>query len=210
MKIYTSPFSSNARKVIVTAAELALAPELITVDLPKGEQRKPEFLALNPSGKVPVLVDGDFVLTESHAIMMYLADKAPNQKLYPTEPRARADSHRWLFWSANHFGPAIATLNFEHMVKKIAGLGEPDPALIAHGEALFHESARILDAHLATREWLVGSSFTLADIAVGVPLVCTQSARLPVQSYAHIEAWFGRIQQRDSWKQSQPRDVRPG
>lgn len=200
MKIHFSPFSSNARKVLMTARELGLAPELVLVNLAKGEQRKPEFLALNPNGKVPLLVDGDFALSESQAIMAYLADTTPGQTLYPPDPRARALVNQWMFWSANHFGPAISMINCERVVKKMIGQGPPDEEMVARGEALFHGFAKILDAHLADRIWLCGGALSLADISVGCPLMIAVPAALPLEPYAHLRAWFARVQERDSWR----------
>ena len=202
MKIYHSPFSSNSMKVRMTAHELGIALELVHVDIAKGEQRKPECVALNPNGKVPLLVEGDFVLSESQAIMAYLADKTPGHMLYPTELRARADVNKWMFWSANHWGPAISMINWERMVKKFLGLGDPDPAVVARGEALFHDFAKVLDAHLAGREWLAGESLTLADIAVGCPLMVAVPAQLPLASYPNVQRWFARVQALDAWKKA--------
>ena len=202
MMIYHSPFSSNAKKVLMTALQLGLDHERVNVDLSKGEQRKPDFVALNPNGKVPVLVDGDLVLSESQAIMAYLADKAPNQTLYPTELRARADVNRWMFWSANHWGMAISMLNWERQVKKFLGLGDPDPAQVARGETMFHELARVLDVHLAKREWISGNSLSLADISVGCPLMVAAPAQVPLATYANIQRWFARVQELDSWKKT--------
>jgi glutathione S-transferase len=200
MKLYTSPFSYNSRKALVTAIHLGFEPEVVPVDLAKGEQRKPDFLALNPSGKVPVLVDDDFVVTESQAIMIYLAEKAAGQKLYPSDLRARTSVNRWLFWSANHWGVAISMLNFERMVKRFIGQGEPDPAQVARAEALFHSFARVLDDHLAKRDWLVQNAVSLADISAGCPLTAAGTAQLALDDYGHIRKWFARIEQLDAWK----------
>lgn len=202
MKLYTSPFSSNARKAVMAAHELGLSPQLVHVDLAKGEQRQPELLALNPNGKVPVLVDGDFVLFESQAIMAYLADAAPGQALYPTDLRSRAHINQWMFWSANHFGTAISMLNWERAVKAFLGLGPPDEAIVARGEGLFHDFAKVLDAHLADRTWICGDALSLADISVGCPLMVAVPASLPLEPYANVRAWFSRLSARDSWRAS--------
>lgn len=201
MKIYHFPFSANARKVLITAYQLGLSPELVLVDLPKGGHRKPEYLALNPNGKVPVLVDEDFVLYESHAIMAYLADKV-GSSLYPKDLRARADVNKWLFWSSSHWGQAIATINFERMVKKFLGQ-EADPAQIARGEAMFHDHAKILDAHLATRAWISGDDVTLADLSIGGMLVVAVPAQLPLTPYTNIQKWFARVRELDAWKKAE-------
>ncbi|WP_394828985.1 glutathione S-transferase family protein [Pendulispora albinea] len=202
MKLYVSPYSYNARKALVTAFQLGLSPERIVVDLVKLEQRAPAYLALNPSGKVPVLVDGDFVLCESQAIMAYLADATPGQSLHPTELRARAQVNRWMFWSANHWGVAISMINWERAVKKAIGAGEPDAAQIARGEGLFHDFSKVLDAQLAGRTWLAGDTLSLADISVACPLMVAAAAQLPIQPYRNIGAWFERVQSLDAWKRA--------
>lgn len=202
MKLYVHPLSSNSRKVTVTAALLGLEAERVLVELAKGQQYSPEHLALNPNGKVPVLVDGDFVLSESHAIMAYLADTTPGQSLYPTELHARADVNKWLAWCASHWMPPIGMLNFERMVKKFRGLGEPDPVFVAYGEQTFHTFAKVLDQHLAKNEWLTASRLTLADIATATPLMAAKTAALPLEPYVNIVRWFGKVQELDAWKKT--------
>ena len=89
------------------AALLGIELKLQSVELAKGAQRTPEYLAITPTGKVPVLADGDFVVHESSAIMIYLAETKPGNTLYPAERRARAEVNRWLFWAANLWAPAV-------------------------------------------------------------------------------------------------------
>ena len=110
MRLYYHPRSSNSRRVLLTAHHLGLNLELAMVDLSRGEHKTPEFLRLNPNGKIPILVDRAFQLWESHAIMQYLADDSPEQDIYPREVSARADVNRWLFWSAYHFAPAAGLI----------------------------------------------------------------------------------------------------
>ena len=202
MKLYHHPYSSNARKAVMAAKllDIDLACEL--VDLASGAQRKPEFLKLNPNGMVPVLVDGDFVLWESNAIITYLADSKPGNTLYPSERKARANVDRWLFWAANHWGPAISILSFENMLKKMHGLGDPDPAQIERGETFFKKFAGVLDAHLAANPWVAGETMTLADISIAAPLMYTEMSKLPVEGFDHVKAWFERVQALDAWKQT--------
>src|SRR5690349_8528122 len=114
MRLYHHPFSSNARRAVITALELNIPLELVLVDLLKREQRQPAFLARNPAGRVPVLEDGAVILPESHAIMLYLATKSPGQSLYPADVPSQAQVNRWMFWSAAHFQPAISVLTWEH------------------------------------------------------------------------------------------------
>jgi len=204
MKLYQHPFSSNARKAVMTAKLLGIELDYELVDLASGAQRNPEFLALNPNGMVPVLVDDDFVLWESNAITTYLADTKPGNTLYPSERKARANVDRWLFWAANHWGPAISILSFENMLKKMLGLGDPDPAQLERGETFFKKFAGVLDAHLAANHWVAGDVMTLADITLAAPLMYTQMAKLPVEGFANIKTWLERVQALDAWKQTAP------
>lgn len=207
MRLYHHPMSSNARRAVMTALHLGALPkapavELVTIDLAKGQQREPAFMRMNPNGRVPVLEDDGFFLTESHAIMQYLAEKTPGQDLYPTELRARADVNRWLFWNAHHFQPAMSVLSWERLVKPMTGRGPTDPVEEKRGEVLVADVARVLDAHLAGREWVVGGSLTLADLALSTPLMTMIPARLPVTEHANLQAWLARVQQLDVWKRT--------
>jgi glutathione S-transferase len=202
MRLYYHPFSSNARRAVITAFELNTPVELVLVDLAKREQRQPAFLARNPAGRVPVLEDGGLVLPESHAIMLYLAERSAGQTLYPSDLQAQAQVNRWMFWCASHFQPAISVLNWERVVKKLAGLGTPDPSEIVRGERLVQETAALLDSHLASREWVAGPALTLADISLATPLMTTAAAQLPVTQFKHLQSWFARIQARESWQRT--------
>lgn len=209
MRLSFHPLSSCSRRVLLTVRHLDLPVELELVDLTKQQQLEPAYRALNPNGKVPTLVDGDFVLWESHAIQVYLAETAPPEKaelLYPAanDPRGRADVNRWLFWSANHFTPAIGVLNRENMIKRLVGGGAPDPAEVARGEKLFLDCARVLDAHLATREHVAQGRLTLADFALAAPLMSTIPAKLPVADLRHLRRWFEGVQALEAWKQTEP------
>jgi len=202
MRLYHHPMSSNARRAVMTAVHLGLKLDLTVVDLAKGAQRDPQFLRMNPNGKVPVLDDDGFFLTESHAIMQYLADKTPGQTLYPQELRARADVNRWLFWSAQHFQPAVSVLGWEHLVKPILGMGDADPAQVKLGNGLVSACAAILDAHLAGKSWISGDALSLADYAIATPLAYIQQAKLPVSEHTNVLAWFARVQELEAWKRT--------
>src|SRR5439155_10765431 len=137
------------------------------VDLTK--PRTAAYLALNPTGRTPTLVDGDFVLSESNAILQYIASKAPNS-LWPNDARTRADIMRWQCWQLAHWGKeACEPLIFNRLVKKILNLGPPDEAAVAKGTNSFHKEATMLDGHLGKQPYLVGKEITLADFAVAGP-----------------------------------------
>jgi glutathione S-transferase len=199
MKLYHSPQSSNARKIRIAAALLDIPLDLELVEIHKGAQRRPEFLALNPMGKVPVLVDGDLILTESAAILIYLAESKPGATLYPTEPRVRAEVHRWLFWGASHFSPALAALAWETKLKKMYRLGEPEPAQVKRQTEQIQALGKVLDTHLTAREWIAGPNLTLADIGVGTTFFGAAPGG-PLAPFGHIQAWFGRLRALEAWK----------
>ena len=203
MRLYQHPMSANSRAATLAALALKAPVEMVFVDLAKGEQRLPAYLKLNPNHRVPVLEDGEFVLWESRAIMQYLADKTPGQTLYPTDARARADVNRWLFWSGQHFSPAVGIFFWENLVKPMIGRGAPDPAELKRGEPLFNEFAAVLDQHLLDRKWVVGESVTLADLSIAVAWACAAPGKAPVAWYANVQRWFLRIQELDVWQQTE-------
>ncbi|MBO1114270.1 glutathione S-transferase family protein [Bordetella petrii] len=205
MRLYYHPVSSNSRRVLLTAIILEAKLELITVDLLKGEHRTGAYLRINPNGKVPLLDDDGFLLWESHAIMQYLADKRGAEALYPQDIQLRADINRWLFWSAYHFTPAVGIISRERISKKmVGGTGGPDPAEIARGEALIFASAKVLDEHLADKQWVAQDRLTLADLAIASPLMHTEAAKLPIAAYEHLQRWFAQVRALDAWQKSEP------
>lgn len=202
MRLFHHPFSSNARRVVL-AAELLGAPlDLVEVDLMSEGDRK-RLHEINPNGKVPVLQDEDFLLWESCAIMQYLADKTPGQTLYPQEVQARADVNRWMFWACQHYSPAIGVLTWENIWKGMTGSGDADPKEVARGNDEVHTFGAILDTRLAERQWLVGDTLTLADIAVAAPMMYIDRANVPLRGFRNAMRWFAQIEQLDAWKQTQ-------
>jgi glutathione S-transferase len=205
MKLYGFPPSPNTWKVRAVAAHLGIPLELEFVDLAKGQSRAPEFLALNPTGRTPVLVDGDFTLWESNAIMQYIAGQTTNS-LWPDDARTRADIMRWQSWQLAHWGPgACEPLIFERVVKAFLNLGPPDAAIVAKGTDAFNREARVLDAHLSRQPYLAGNDLTLADFSVASLLFHAAKAELPLAPYAHVREWFGRVSALPAWHDTAPR-----
>jgi glutathione S-transferase len=203
MKLYGFPPSPNTRKVQAVAAHLGIALEFQFVDITKGQSRTPEFLAINPNGRAPVLTDGDFTLWESNAIMQYIAGKKPNT-LWPEGARVRADIARWQFWQVAHWQEGCAAFLFENMVKKFLGLGETDVAVLKKAEVAFHRDAAILDAHLGKNQFLATGALTLGDFSVASYLHYAVAARLPWERYKNIQAWYARIEALPAWQQTKP------
>ena len=132
-------------------------------------------MPLNPNGKVPVPVDGDFVLWESRAINGYLASLRPERGLYPADAKMRAVIDQWSYWQAVHLGPAVQRVVFERMMKPAFGMGEPDEKAVAGHFKEVDQFLPILDAGLAGKEWVVGA-LSLARLRPGehvrLPLAC--------------------------------------
>ena len=199
MKLYNANLSPNAMRVRAVANELGIALEVIDVDLRSGGNRTKEFLALNPNGKVPVLVDGDFVLWESRAINAYLATTKPERGLYPADPRKRAIVDQWSYWQAVHFGPAVQRVVFERLLKSRFGRGEPDENAIEGQLKEIAQFLPVLDANLAGKDWVAGA-LSLADFAVGSTLVYGKAAGISLAEAPNVAAWMERLDARPSWQ----------
>jgi glutathione S-transferase len=204
MKLYGFPPSPNTWKVRAVANHLGVPLELEMVDLTKGASHTPTYLALNPTGRTPTLVDGDFKLWESNAIMNYIAGKTANS-LWPNDPRARADIARWQCWQLAHWGSeACQPLTFQRFVKKLFNMGPPDEAAIAKATEAFNREAAMLDAHLAKQPYLTGKNVTLADFAVAAGLFYAKQAEMPIGPYANLRAWFDRVAALPCWRETAP------
>jgi glutathione S-transferase len=200
MKLYDFAFSPNCRKVRAVAYELEVFLESVHVDLVKGGSRTPAFLAMNPNGRVPVLVDDDFVLFESTAILRYLSGKK-GCALVPTTLRGQADVDRWLAWQLAHLGPAMSKVAFERIVKKLTGQGAPDEAAIAAGSAEFAKLTALLDGALETRDYLA-ETLSLADFALASHYSLASMCGLDIAPYPRVHAWLARMLGRDSMKRA--------
>ena len=202
MKLYAFPPSPNTWKVRAVASYVGVPLELEIVDLTK--PRSAAYLAINPGGRTPTLVDGDFTLTESNAIMQYIASQKPNS-LWPDDARARADIMRWQCWQLAHWGSdACVPLVFNRLVKKILNLGPPDAAAVAKATAAFNKEAALLEAHLAKQSYLVGKEVTLADFSVAANLLYAKEAELPLGPYSRVQEWLGRVSALPCWRETAP------
>lgn len=203
MKLHGNPLSPNSRRAAMVAQHLGLAIDVAVVDF--ANLKKPEFLALNPNGRVPVLVDGDFVLDESRAIMQYLASKKPEAGLLPADEKGRADAVRWQFWDAEHFSAPLSTIAFEKLLKPMMGLGEASASAVNDALARYERAAKVIDAHLGKHEWLAGKGLTVADLSVAASLTYAGPCDVPLAPYPNLSAWFGRIRELPAWKATEPK-----
>jgi glutathione S-transferase len=206
MKLYHFP-SPNPQKVHVALLELELECELVPIDLTKGEQRQPAFLALNPCGRVPVLIDGDVTVWDSHAILAYLGDKSgigdKSGKLWPTSAKGRAGALQWLFFLSAHVSLPVTDLAFNRIAAKLLGL-TPDEGAIARGEQSMPAVIGILEGHLAKSKWMLGDDFSLVDCAYGPVLNALEKARFSFADFPDVQTYLDTFRSRPSW-QATPR-----
>jgi glutathione S-transferase len=200
MKLYDFAFSPNCRKVRAVAYELGITLEQVHVDLLRGHQRGPDYLAINPNGRVPVLVDQDFVLWESTAILRYLSAQRGGA-LVPDTARGVADMDRWLAWQLAHLGPALSKVAFERIVKKLTGQGAPDAAAIAAGSADFARLSAVMEAALTERAYLA-ETLSLADFALAAHYSLAPMCGLDLAPFPRLSDWLARLLALDSMKRA--------
>ncbi len=184
--LFRFALSGNAHRVELFLSLLGVDYKSVDVDLAGGEQRKPGFLKLNPEGKVPVLVDGDAVITESTAILIYLAEKYDTGTWLPHGPKGRADVQRWLAVTSHDVasGPAAARL------VGVFGANLDLPAAQAEG----HKLLARLDRQLTGVPFLIGAEPTLADVAVYTYVAHAPEGGISLDDYAKVRAWIVRME----------------
>ena len=197
MQLYHFP-SPNPQKVTFALLELGLDCEKIPVDLAKGGQKRPEFLAVNPAGRVPVLVDGTVKLTESHAILAYLGDKTG--RLWPSSPGGRAEALQWLFYLSHHVMSPAGQVALRIRAKV---LGIPvDEAVVAQGEQALAAPLGVLEAQLAGRKWLMGDEFGLVDCAYCPVLNVIEKAGFNLAAFPKVKAYLDACRARPAWAET--------
>ena len=165
LKILGRVTSINVRKVLWTADLIGIDYENVPWGLPYRDPKVAEFLALNPNGQVPVIIDGDFVLWESNAVVRYLAETR-RSGLWPVTPRERALVDQWLTWQAAELGPRWGYA-VNALLRRQSGL--TDAARIAESVARWSEAMQVLEGHLAGSDgWLANGWISLADIAIAL------------------------------------------
>lgn len=202
LKLYVFPPSPRSFKVLAAASHLGVEHEACFVDLGKGEQRRPEYAAINPNGKVPALEEDGFRLWEANAILQYLAAKRPDSGLLPEDPARRAKVAQWQFWDIGHWEPACAPVLFERCVKPLLGLGEPDAANVERGLAAYARVAPILDSQLGKSRYVAGPELTVADFSLGAALNLAEPAGFALDEYPDMRRWHGELTELPGWRQA--------
>lgn len=180
IKIYGSKMTS-AFRCHVLLKEIGVEWEEVPVDMSKGEHKSAEYLKLNPNGKVPCMVDGDFVLWESMAINKYLAKKYKPELLCDTiENMALID--QWSYWSIVH----VQRYLFEMLM-------DSRPETREKGLTAIAPMHQVLDDHLAGKQFILGDTFTLADINVGTVIVVNRLIKNDISGFPNMVAWLDRL-----------------
>ncbi len=194
--LYGFPMSPNTRRALLALEETGASYRLEPVDLMTGAQRSDAYKALNPTARVPTLVDGDYVLWESNAILVYLADKFPGRLWTGTTPQERGDVARWMFMNAAHLSPANARI-FAHTIR----LPEDQriPRIVEESRAEVDRSLGALELHLSGREWF-GAGFGIADLSIAPTLGFAPMLGISLAPFPAVAAWLARVQARPSWK----------
>lgn len=188
MKLYEFAPTRSIR-VRWALQELGVDFETVQVNLRAGENRRPEFLKLNPAGKLPVLVDGDLVLTESVAIVLYLAEKYPDKGLLPTDLRERAKVNQWLLFAATELEQPlwrIARNKFLYPEDK----RQPGDIPVACED--FKAMADVLEKHMEQRQFVVGDSVTVADLVMAYTLDWANEIHL-LEGFPQLRAYMDRM-----------------
>jgi glutathione S-transferase len=186
--------SQNAWKVRQLLAHLRIPYRTRPVEIFRGEGRRPEFLALNPTGAVPVLeLEDGRTLAESNAILEYLAT---GTRYLPADPWERAQVARWMYFEEDYVQNGLASLRHWTMTGKLA---RRSAEAIAGKRAASVKALRILDAWLGAREFLAGTGYTIADISVYAYVGRADEAGLPLAEYPAVDAWARRVRAQDGF-----------
>jgi glutathione S-transferase len=190
MKLYGDPGSGSTRRVLAALYHIEAEFDFELIDLFKGDNRTPEFLALNPNGMIPVLVDGHVVVYEASAINLYLAEKFGSDLL----PRGyeRSLTLQWMFWAAEHWRQGPPAL-FNERIAKLAMDLPQDPRVIADADASIRKFAAILEEHLNGRRYIIGDKVTLADIDLAATFTHLPRTNPPYAEFPNVMAWHQRL-----------------
>jgi glutathione S-transferase len=197
MKLYGVPMSRAARS-IWAAEEVGVDYELVPTNF-VGDSKTPEYLAINPNGRIPALVDGDVTLFESMAINLYLARKYDGG-LQPKGLEDEARAIQWSFWGMTELEPSLMELVLNRVMLPEA---QRDSAAADAAVEAIQTPLRVLDAQLAERPYLLGDTFTIADLNVASVLSMANFVGLDVSNHRNVKRWFDACLSRPAFARAQ-------
>jgi glutathione S-transferase len=198
LRLYDYPASCNCYKVRLLLNQLGRDYERVPIDIFDGGTLTDEYAAINPARTTPVLETPDGYLPESNAILVYLAAGTP---LVPDDPFELGQVIRWLIYEQTDVIPSMGGLRFRLLVGRL----EPDDPDALRRKRMAEEVLRLLDDHLAARDFFVGGRYTIADIAVYGYSHLAHEAGIDMDPYANVRAWFARVQSQPGYVE----DVEP-
>jgi glutathione S-transferase len=187
-QLHDFELSGNCYKVRLLLSLLDIEHEKVAVDFLGGAHKAPEFLRINPLGQVPTLVDGEVVIRDSQAILVYLARRYGDEGWLPTDAEGLARITQWLSNAANEIMHGFAVARWYHLMKRT----HVDIALATERA---HNFLRMLDAHLETRSWLEFERPTIADIACFPYIALAHQGQIALDDYPQVRAWLARVKQ---------------
>jgi GST-like protein len=187
IELFTAP-TPNGRKISIALEEMAVPYKVHAIDLKAAEQKSPEFLKINPNGRIPAIVDDGFAVFESGAILLYLAEKYG--KLLPAAPQARSVAIQWLMWQMGGLGPMHGQANVFNRY-----FPEKLPSVIARYQTETMRLFGVMDRRLADHEYLAGD-YSIADIACWPWVMQHDWAGLDISEFAHLQRWRAAIGER--------------
>lgn len=189
--------SSNVQKILWMLDELDLDYERRDAGEWFGVVDTPEYLAMNPNGKIPTLQHGDLVLWESHAILRYLAAKFGGEDLWPTDPVVRASIDQWEVWAGTTLIPAIGKVFYAEVRTQPI---KRDLNFIKNAAIAAHKPLRILNERLAVSDYVAGERFSIADITCAIQMHRWHTMDIERQPMPNVERWITLLQQRPGYR----------
>jgi glutathione S-transferase len=192
---------SRAHRSLWAIEEVGIAYDQVAVDFKTGS-KAPEYLAINPNGRVPALVDGDITIFESMAINLYLA-KTYGGNLYPQNAKDEALTWQWTVWGISEIEP----LQMQSLVQKLfVAEDKRNDKLIASAEKQLARPLQVLDDTLSNREWLVGGQFSIADLNLSGVMLLLKMIKFDYSNYSNVQRWADSCYTRPSLARAQARD----
>jgi glutathione S-transferase len=191
-------------RVLALVKHLGIEAELVEADLMGGGLKSPDYARLNPNMKAPTLVDGDMVLWEASAIMAYLCIKAGSDMWPAHNPAEQVEVLRWLSWNDCHWSPAVGPFYFEHVVKKTFGLGSPDTESLTSKTGDLVKFAKVLDGHLAGRNYVACGRLTIADFQLASMATYWRESNMALESLPNIVRWLDGLMRIPAWADPWP------
>ena len=198
LKIIGRSTSSNVQKVLWICGEMGISFDREDLGGPFGGNDKPEYRALNPNGKVPTIIDDEFVLWESNSCTRYLAAKYAPGTLYPDDLTARADAERWMDWQIATVSPTLVPV-FWGMVRTAPE--DRDLKAIELARKKLSANIAIMDSRLSNSNYLAGNTFTVGDVPLGITAYRWCNMEIEREPYINVQRWYDLLCDRPAFQE---------